>query len=96
MTFSGLTSFTDMQKEKIVLKLNCLKFKFIGYESHKDFLCHCLADKLVPKGSRLELEPTTENCEQEFIDRWYAKLKSFSLTLIKDNYCANQTKYQRN
>ena len=44
----------------------------------------CLAEKLVPKGLRLEFEPTIGNYDQEFVDTWYAKLKSFSLTLMKD------------
>ena len=54
-----------------------------------DFLNRCLAEKLEPKGLRVELEPTIGNYDQEFIDTWYAKLKSFSLTLMKDfvNYC---------
>ena len=87
--FSGFTSSTDKQKEKKALKLNRLKDKSIRYESHKDFLNRCLAEKLVPKGLRLELEPTIRNYDQEFVDTWYAQLKSFSPTLIKDmaSYC---------
>ena len=87
--FSGFTSSTDKQKKKKALKLNRLKDKSIRYESHKDFLNRCLAEKLVPKGLRLELEPTIGNYDQEFVDTWYAKLKSFSLTLMKDmaSYC---------
>ena len=79
----------DKQKEKIALKFNHLKDKSIRYESHKDFLNHCLAEKLVPKCLRLELEPTIGKYDQEFVDTWYAKLKSYSLTLMKDiaSYC---------
>ena len=49
----------------------------------------CLAEKLVPKGLRLELEHTIRNFDQEFVDTWHAKLKSFSITLMKDiaSYC---------
>ena len=54
------------------------------HESHKHFLNCSLAVKLVPKGLRLELELTIGNYDQEFVDTWYAKLKSFSLTLMKD------------
>ena len=54
------------------------------YESHKDFLNHGLAEKLAPKDLRLELEPTIGNYDPGFVDTWYAKLKSFSLTLMKD------------
>ena len=50
---------------------------------------HYLAEELVPKGLRLQLEPTIGKYDQEFVDTWYAKLKSFSLTLIKEiaSYC---------
>ena len=87
--FSGFTSSTDKQKEKVALKLNRLKDKSIIYESDKDFLNHCLAEKLVPKGLRLELGTTIGNYDQEFVDTWYAKWKSFSLTQMKDiaSYC---------
>ena len=52
-------------------------------------MSRCLAEKLAPKGLRLELEPTIRNYDQEFVDTWYTKLKSFSLTLMKDiaSYC---------
>ena len=35
------------------------------------------------------MEPTIGNYGQEFVDTWYAKLKSFSFTLKKDiaSYC---------
>ena len=33
---------------------------------------------------KLELEPTAGNYDQEFVDEWHAKLKSFSLALMKD------------
>ena len=49
----------------------------------------CLAEKLIPKGLRLEFEPKMVNYHQEFVDTWYAKLKSFSITLVKKiaSYC---------
>ena len=54
------------------------------YKSHKDFFSQCIAEELVPKGVKRELEPTIANYNQEFIDTWYSKLKTFSLTLMKD------------
>ena len=86
---SGFTSSTDKQKEKIALKLNHLTDKSIRYESHKDFFNCYLAVKLVPNGLRLELELKFRNYDQEFVDTWYAKLKSFSLTPMKGiaSYC---------
>ena len=82
---SEFTSSTNKKKEKIALKLNRLKDKYIRYESHEAFLNGCLAEKLVTKGLRLEFR----NCDQEFVDKWYAKLKLFLLILMKDitSYC---------
>ena len=75
---------SDKNKEQIALKLNRLKDKAVRYKSHKDFLSRCIAEELVPKGLKLELEPTIGNYDQEFVDTWYSKLKTFSLTLMKD------------
>ena len=61
MLFLGFTSATDKWKEEIAFKNNYLKDKFIRYEFYKDFLSYCLAEKLVPKGLRLELEYTIGN-----------------------------------
>ena len=87
--FSGFTASTDKLKEKIALNHDSLKGKSITYKYHKDFLKRCLAEKLVPKGLRLELETAIENCDQEFVDKWYVKLKLFSLTLMNGfvSYC---------
>ena len=49
-----------------------------------DFLSRCIAEELVPKGLKLELVPTIGNYDQESVDKWYSKLKTFSLTLMKD------------
>ena len=47
-------------------------------------LARCIAEKLIPKGLKLVLEPTIGNFDQEFVDQWYSKLKGFSLILMKD------------
>ena len=75
---------SEKNKEQIALKLNRLKDKAVKYKSHKDFLNRCIAEELVPKSLKLELEPTIGNYDQEFVDTWYSKLKTFSLTLMKD------------
>ena len=51
------TPATNKSKEQAALKLNRLKDKVTRYESHKDFLTRCIAEKLIPKGLKLELEP---------------------------------------
>ena len=71
-------------KEQIALKLDRLNDKGVRYKSHKDFFSRCIAEERVPKGLKLELEPTIRNYDQEFVDTWYSKLKTFSLTLMKD------------
>ena len=88
------TAATNKNKEQIAIKLNCLKGKVTRYESHKDFLTCCIAEKLIPKGLKLELEPTIGNFDQEFVEEWYSKLKGFSLILMKDitTYCEKTTK----
>ena len=83
------TPAISKNKEQIALKLNRFKDKVTRYESHKDFLTRCISEKLIPKGLKLELEPTTGNFDKEFVEEWYSKLKGFSLILMKDitTYC---------
>jgi len=73
-----------VNKEKTALKLNRLKDKNIRFESHKEFLTNCINQQLIPNGLQLELEPTIGNHNQEFVDKWYLKLKQFSLSLVSD------------
>ena len=68
--------------EEVALKLNRLKEKHVRYESHKEFLTQCTLERLVPKGLKLELEPTIGNHNQEFLDHWFSKLNEFSLSLM--------------
>ena len=83
------TSATNKNKEHIALTLNRLKDKVTTYESDKKFLTRCIGEKLVPKGLKLESEPTIGNFDQEFVDKWYSKLKGFSLIRRKEitTYC---------
>ena len=81
--------YRNINKVQAALKLNRLKEKAARYESHKDFLSRCVAEKLVPKGLKLELEPTLGNHDQEFLDNWFSKLNEFSLILMDHivSYC---------
>ena len=65
------TPASNKNKEQVALKLNFLKDKVTRYECHKDFLTHCTAEKLIPKGLKLELKPTMGNFDLEFVDKWY-------------------------
>ena len=42
------------------------------------------AELVVPKGLKLELEPTLGNYDQEFVGVWFSKLKRCFLTLMRD------------
>ena len=54
----------------------------------------CITEKLIPKGLKLELEPTIGNFDPGFVEEWYSKLKGFSLILVKDitTYCEKTIK----
>ena len=65
------------------MKLNCLKDKNARYQSYREFLSQCIESKQIPKDSKLELEPTIGNRDQEFLDMWYSNLQEFCLTLMK-------------
>ena len=60
------------------------KVKHVRYKSRKDYFSQCIAEKLVPKGWKLELEPIISNCDEEFVDLLYSNLKTFFVTLMKD------------
>ena len=59
---------TNKNKEQIALKPNRVKDKVTRYDSHKYLLTRCIVEKLIPKGLKLELEPTIENFDQECVD----------------------------
>lgn len=52
----------------LAIKLNILKDKQAGYESHKSFLTRCSEAKIVPKGLALDLQPTIGNHDEELLD----------------------------
>ena len=79
---------SDKNKEQIALKLNRFKDKAVRYKPHKDFLSRCIAEELVPKVLKLELEPTIGNYDQEFVDTWYSKLKNI-LSHINERHCSS-------
>ena len=77
-------AFAERHKEQQAMKLNRLKDKNVRYQSHREFLSQFIESKLIPKGLKLELEPTIGNHDQEFSDTWYSNLQEFSLTLMKE------------
>ena len=69
--------------DALAIKLNPLSKKSARYNFHKDFLSHCIQERLLPKGLDFIVEPTVGNYDQEFIENWYFNLKNSSLILVK-------------
>ena len=40
--------------------------------------------KFIPKGLRIDLEPSIGNNDDQFCEKWYNRLEEFSVTLIRD------------
>ena len=93
-SFITKTPATNKSKGQVSRKLNRLKDKVTRHEFQKGLLTRCIAEKLIPKDLKLQLEPTIGNFDQEFVDEWYSKLKGFSLILMKDitTYCEKTIK----
>ena len=68
----------------MAFKLDRLRDKADRHESHKSLLEKCITDNAIPKGLKLELEPTIANHDEEFLSCWYNKLQSFSKEFMKD------------
>ena len=60
-----------------------LREKDSRYVSHKLLLLRCISGKVVPNGFRLELELTTGNHSETFLNNWYDKLQQYLLGFIK-------------
>ena len=99
LKFLSLGTHNRKGNNYLAIKLNPLKDKQVRFESHKEFLSCCIKTTctetactktistkttLIPKRLGLMLEPTITNHHQSFLDRWYSKLKQFSLSLMKD------------
>ena len=70
-------TFAERHKDQQAIKLNRLKDKNARYQSHREFLLQCIEPKLIPKGLKLELEPTIGNHNHEFLNMWYSTYKNF-------------------
>ena len=68
----------------LATKLDRLHDKNERYKSHKDFLVKCLEGNVIPKGLRLDLEPSIGNHDEEFLNKLYGKLEEFSKSFMND------------
>ena len=73
-----------MSRDQLAFKLYKYEDRITRYESHKEFLSRCVKEKVIPRGLKVEVEPTIGNHDEEFVSLWNEKLKSFSLELMKD------------
>ena len=66
-------------------KRNHLKQKTVKYKSHKAFFSQCIGIRSIFKGIKLELNATTGNQNQSFLDNRYTKSKdqTFVTTQLK-------------
>ena len=55
-----------------------------SYSSHIGFLKECRESKVIPKGLKIDVEPSIGNQDEHFCSKWFARLEEFSLTLISD------------
>ena len=86
---AGSTTNYNRSNDFLVSKLDRLHDKHERFVSHKEFLQKCLENNVVPKGLKLELEPSIGNHDEEFLTKWYQKLEEFSNSLMSDviSYC---------
>ena len=72
-----------------VIRLERLKDKADRYSSHISFLKECKDTKVIPKGLKIDLEPSIGNHDEEFTSLWFRRLEDFSMILISDiiNLC---------
>ena len=73
----------DANKMKVV-RLERLRDKSDRYSSHIEFLKECHQTQVIPKGLRIDVEPSIGNNNKEFCAKWFTRLQEFSLTLISD------------
>ena len=62
----------DTERLKIV-RLERLKDKEDRYSSHISFLKECVEAKVIPKGLRIDLEPSIGNYDEAFCEKWYKR-----------------------
>ena len=67
-----------------VIRLERLRDKADRYSSHIGFLKECRDTKVIPKGLKIDIEPSIGNNDEQFCTQWFSRLEEFSLTLISD------------
>ena len=76
--------YTEDEHKQRVIKLERLRDKADRYSSHIGFLKECRETKVIPKGLKIDVEPSIGNQDEQFCSKWFARLEEFSITLISD------------
>ena len=74
--------YTQDTHKRDAIRLERLRDKADRYSSHIEFLKECRDTKVIPKGLKIDVEPSIGNYDQEFCAQWFTMLQNFSLTLI--------------
>ena len=93
MADNFIEDVTDDRHKPRIIRLERMRDKADRYDSHIEFLKDCHKTKVIPKGLRIDVEPSIGNNDEDFCNKWFSRLEEFSLTLISDiiSYC-EQTK----
>ena len=77
-----IAKYTQDTHKRDAIRLERLRDKRDRYSSHIEFLKECRDNKVIPKGLKIDVEPSIGNYDQEFCADWYTTLQDFSITLI--------------
>ena len=79
--------YTNVHEDDLkprLIRLERLKDKADRYSSHIGFLKECKETKVIPKGLKIDIEPSIGNNDEEFCSLWFRRLEDFSMILISE------------
>lgn len=80
----NISNATDERHKPRIIRLERMRDKADRYNSHISFLKECRDTKVIPKGLRIDVEPSIGNNDEDFCNLWFSRLEEFSITLISD------------
>ena len=79
----GRKTNNEEEIKKLAFRLDRIKNKKIRFLSHNKLLEKYFRDKLTPNGSKINLEPTIGNQNEEFVNQWCKIQDDCAKELIK-------------
>ena len=67
-----------------IIRLERLRDKSDRYSSHIQFLKECRETNVIPKGLKIDIEPSIGNNDEKFCKLWFSRMEQFSKILITD------------